>query len=264
MGSAERRRGGKLLLCAYHWAGREVLAQVLQRSDIERLFVYTHAAGPGAPDLVPVLEANGVDYTLESINAHPPPFAPDVIASVYYRDVIGAAVLERAALGAFNMHPSLLPRHRGCSSVPWAILEGDRATGVSFHYMDAGIDTGPVILQAVVPIAADETQASLYRRCMETGVAYWPAAFELVLAGFPGVAQADIGASYHSRGAPHDGVIDPTWPLDKVERFIRAMTFPPYPYASFDGREVRTVEEYRSLRAGSPDGDGGQQAATRT
>src|SRR5260370_37371243 len=92
----------------------------------------------------------GIWGTKESINQVPLPFAADIIASVYYRFIVKPHVIASVRGRIFNMHPSLLPRHRGCCSIPWAIIEGDPFTWVTFLYIDEGIDTGKIILQAAV------------------------------------------------------------------------------------------------------------------
>lgn len=237
----------RIVLCAYEAIGCAVLEHVLGRADVDEVAVYTHEPRPGVADVREVAEGAGIRWSTEDLSRAELPFVPDVVASVYYRNIIRPNVIELCGGRIFNVHPSLLPRHRGCSSTPWAIIEGDTVTGVTFHYIDEGVDTGPILLQAAVPIAPDETQATLYRRCMETGAAYFPAALELVRAGVPGVPQ-DGESCYHPRGAPYGGEIGEDWSPELVERFIRAMTFPPLPYATYRGREVRTPADYEAGR----------------
>jgi methionyl-tRNA formyltransferase len=225
-----------------------VLRQILGRRDVADVALLTHEPPPHVPDVRTVADEHGLWYSTESINKVALPFRPDIIASVYYRHIFKPPVIEACDGRIFNMHPSLLPRHRGCSSVPWAMIEGDTVTGVTFHYIDAGVDTGRILLQASVPILPDDTQAALYQRCMERGTDFWPAALELVKVGFPGVEQSE-GGCYHRRGAPHDGEIPADLSDEAAERFIRAMTYPPYPYATYSGQPVESFDEYRRLRA---------------
>jgi len=237
-----------VFLCGYHWVGCRVLEHLLEREDVGEIGVFTHEAKPPVPSVEALAGERGVRCTLVGVNDTTAwPFAPDIIISVYYRDIIKPHVIEAVRGRIFNLHPSLLPRHRGCSSLTWALIEGDTVAGLTYHYIDRGVDTGRILLQAALQVAPDETQATLYQRAMESGVAFWPAAFELVKAGFPGVPQQGE-ASLHKRGAPDGGQIDDSWPLERVERFIRAMTYPPYPYATYRGKEVRALEEYQRLR----------------
>jgi methionyl-tRNA formyltransferase len=243
----------RIVLCAYHAIGIDVLEHVLQRRDVDEVAVFTHEATPGIPDVAARARAAGLVVSTQRLTPDRIPFAPDVIASVYYRNLIRQDVIDAVEGRIFNVHPSLLPRHRGCSSVPWSIIEGDSVTGVTFHYIDAGIDTGRILLQATTPIAPDETQATLYRRLMEIGARFWPAALDLVKSGFEGVVQDD-GGCYHPRGAPNGGEIDSAWPIDHVERFIRAMVLPPLPYATYRGKYVRSLDEYLALRTNAGSG----------
>lgn len=240
-------QGLKLILCAYNWVGLRVLEHVLERQDVSDVALFTHERKhPNDPDLVAEAKRLGVWVSTENVSRATLPFLPDIIASVYYYYIIKPHLIELVGGRIFNTHPSLLPRHRGSSTVTWALVEGDHTTGISYHYIDEEIDTGRLLMQASIEIEPTDTQVDLYRRCMERAADFWPAAFELVKLGFAGVPQEGV-ASYHRPGPPHSGEIDESWPLDRVERFIRAMINPPYPYARYCGQEVRTLDEYLAL-----------------
>ena len=239
-----------VILCGYQYSGCQVLRHMVDRKDIGKLFVFTHAMRYGIDDLGKVAAELGVAFSTEAISSDNLPFKPDIISSVYYRNIIPQDIIDSCDGRIFNMHPSLLPRHRGCSSVPWAIIEGDKLTGVTFHYIDKGIDTGRILLQTTIPITDTTTQSTLYRLCMDRGIEFWPAAFELVKAGFAGGEQLGE-TNYHPRGCPLDGEIDMSWPAAKIERFIRAMHFPPLPHARFRGYEITTYAEFSMLIGGN-------------
>ena len=238
----------KLVLCAYNDIGCRVLEHVTTRDDIDELMGYTHDPASDVDDVRRIAGERGVQWSTKNVSHTELPFVPDVIASVYYRYIIKRHVIDACNGRIFNTHPSLLPRHRGCSSVPFSIIEGDDVTGVTFHYIDEGIDTGSILLQVTVPIGPETTQAQLFARCMDVGAQHWPEALALVLAGDPGRPQHGE-TCYHPREAPLGGTIDESWSDEQVERFIRAMTYPPRPYATLHGIEVRTFEEYLRLRA---------------
>lgn len=232
----------KVFLCGYHWVGCRILKQLLERKYDVALFTHKPAM-PHIPDIRRVAKYHDIWYTTKSVNKSEHPFAPDVVISVYYKFIIKKPVLDMAAGKSFNVHPSLLPKHRGCSSVPWAIIEGDDKTGVTFHYMDESIDTGRIILQKEVKIEKNEVQRSLFNKCMRIGSEFFLEALDAVLVGVRGDEQ--IGTpSYHKRGVPHSGIIDPNWGMEKIERFIRAMDYPPYAYATYNGKEIRTIQDY--------------------
>jgi methionyl-tRNA formyltransferase len=236
----------KLVLAGLGSAGCEVLRQAVSHPEIEDVYLLTHEPAAWMVDIRDTARELGIAWTTESINSAELPFAPDVISSVWYRNIIGPHIIESVQRRIFNLHPSLLPRHRGSSSVPWAIIEGDTETGVTAHYIDSGVDTGRVLHQERVQIADRETQLSLYNKCERMAAMMWTESLRLVVEGSPGVEQKGDGC-HHRRGAPYDGKIYESWDEGQVERFIRAMTFPPLPYATYRGHEVESLEAYRQL-----------------
>lgn len=238
----------RLLLCASKDAGVGVLDHVIARSDIDDLAVLTHPTLPGFADVKRRASEVGVWCSTESINTVSLPFEPDAVSLVYFDEIVGPKLVEKYRNRIFNAHPSLLPRHRGCSAVPWSIIEGDEETGVTYHYVVERVDAGNVILQQSIPIGPRETQRELYVRLMDLTVELWPSAWQRVTNGLRGTMLKGEGC-IHTRGAPFGGAIDESWSDDKVERFIRAMTLPPLPYATYRGVEVRTMDEYLEIRS---------------
>jgi len=238
-------KGKNIVVCGYHWTGCKAVETF--REAGANVHVYTHEAGDGVPSVARYCQKAGVPYTYERISASNLPFTPDVIASIYYRFLIKPDVIARVGGRIFNLHPSLLPKYRGCSSLTWAMVHKQATAGFTFHYIDAGCDTGNILLQRPVTIEPFDTQQTLYYRVMFQAVQELMPVVELVFDGAPGVPQSGE-ATHFKRGAPYNGVIDPAWPDEDVEHFIRAMTFPPYPYATFLGAPVRTFEEYGAKR----------------
>lgn len=167
--------------------------------------------------------------------------APDLLLSVQYDRILKPPLLAIPRHGAYNLHFGPLPRLRGCFPTKWAILE-DEPGGVAFHVVDPGIDTGDVIARVEVPLAPDETDATLYGKLVAAGKALFVAqlGWMKAITPPPALPQDPALASYHPKRMPYDGVID--WSRDAawVERFVRAFTFPPYPGAKtrLAGREV--------------------------
>ena len=220
-----------LVLCCNKRAGLEVLGYIIEYRLCDELFVYTDEG-----IVNDYCKENNIKYTTDKIDMSNLPFVPDLISSVYYNYIISREVIDSCGGKIFNAHPSALPKHRGCSSVPWAIIEGDEITALTFHYINEKIDEGNIILQSVIHISKNETQLSLYEKCMQKAIDFWPAAFCLVKFGFKGVEQEAEPASYHKRGCPYNGEIDDSWTEEKTERFIRAMYFPPLPAAKYKGQ----------------------------
>lgn len=97
-------------------------------------------------------------------------FRPDVAVVVAFGQILPGAVLDVPARGSINVHASLLPRYRGAAPVAWAIMRGERVTGITTFQMDEGMDTGPVLLRsAPVPIGDDETAGELAARLAVIG-----------------------------------------------------------------------------------------------
>ena len=92
-------------------------------------------------------------------------FHPDVIVVAAFGQVLPQSVLDIPVYGCINIHPSLLPKFRGASPVAAAILAGSEFTGVSLMLMDRGLDTGPVLARAQIPVSAQDTMASLAAKC---------------------------------------------------------------------------------------------------
>jgi len=165
-------------------------------------------------------------------------FAPDLIMSSSYRAKLKADVLNLCA-DSINFHPSLLPRHRGCMSGFWAIFEGDSETGVTCHRMVEAFDEGRLLHQERQAITSDDTSVSIYKKLLP--VTALCASNVLRLYFGPGLPLGDDqngDSSYHFRKLPFDGLIQPEWSDDQVQRFIRAMHFPP-----FDGAAVFLNDE---------------------
>lgn len=208
-----------------------------------KLQVYSHPGSWGERMVMQAAKA-GMPGTYASINDRTVwqyGMPPTLIVSVGYLEIIDADMLQTSP--GINCHYALLPMHRGRSSVPWAIIEGDRVTGVSWHWITEGIDKGNLLAQAVCEIDATETQASLFDKLHAMAGETFPAALRLARGGWAGVEQRGVG-SYHYAGPPYGGIINPMWDDSRVERFIRAMIYPPLAPATFAGREVRSMREF--------------------
>lgn len=94
---------------------------------------------------------------------------PDVICVVAYGKILPQELLDIPKLGSINVHGSLLPKYRGAAPIQWAVLNGDKTTGITTMYMDAGMDTGDMILKQEVEIGEDETTGELWERLSKIG-----------------------------------------------------------------------------------------------
>ncbi len=236
----------KVILCGYHWTGCKAL--MLLKEAGHDVFVFSHKAANSVPSLEELCQKLNVPYSLSNISQVDLPFKPDLICSIYYRYIIKKHIIEACNGRIFNLHPALLPKYRGCSSLAWAMINGEDKVGYTYHYIDEGCDTGKVIIQKELSIEPFDTQLTLYNRVMFSAMNDFSNVVNLVANGFEG--QEQIGEpTLYKRGCPHNGEIDASWPNDKIERFIRTMHYPPYPKATFHGHEVSSFEEWKELKA---------------
>lgn len=156
---------------------------------------------------------------------------PEAMIVAAYGLILPAAILALPVHGAVNIHASLLPRWRGAAPIQRAILAGDTVTGITIMQMDAGLDTGPILLQQPMAIAADDDAQSVHDRLASLGATLIVAALERLARGaLPAVPQASEGATYATKITRDDAVIDWSLPATSVERAVRA--FRPWPGAS--------------------------------
>lgn len=145
-----------------------------------------------------------------------------------YGRLIPGAVLELPRHGALNIHPSLLPRHRGAAPVVGAILAGDEITGVTVMHMDEGLDTGPIVAQAEVPLDGTEVAPELEVRLAQLGADLLLEHLPAWLAGtLEAHAQPSEGATLTRLLRREDGRLDPTRTALELERQVRA--YQPWP-----------------------------------
>ena len=145
--------------------------------------------------------------------------------------MIPKEILEIPSLGCINIHPALLPKYRGRYSTAHAIFNGEIETGATLHWMDEGIDSGPIILQESIAIEPSDTAKTLWDNFTVEGEKLFVNFLELWLSGNPIPSQTQDGslATYYPKALPNEGIIDWSWSGEKIRNFIRAMTFNLFP-----------------------------------
>lgn len=160
-------------------------------------------------------------------------FAPDLIVVAAYGQILRPELLNLPPRGCINVHGSLLPRWRGAAPVQAAILAGDAQTGITIMLMDEGIDTGDILSQRALPIAADETAETLFAKLAPLGadllVETLPAYLDGKIQPQP---QPEAGATYAKMLKKADGELDFTKTAAELERQVRAFT--PWPGTFFE------------------------------
>jgi methionyl-tRNA formyltransferase len=169
---------------------------------------------------------------------------PAVIYSFSYRHLIPANVLGLAPLGAYNLHPSLLPAYRGRAPVNWMLVNGERAAGVTLHHMAARADAGDIVGQRAVAIDDSDTALTLYRKLVPLGVELIDELHPKIVAGTAPRRKMDISkGSYFGRRKPEDGRIDWRWPARRIFNLVRAVTHPyPGAFCFVGGRKLLVWE----------------------
>jgi methionyl-tRNA formyltransferase len=175
--------------------------------------------------------------------------APEAVASVLalepelavladYGQIVPPALLDLPH-GALNLHPSLLPRWRGASPIAATIAEGDTETAVTLMRMDAGLDTGPLVAQQLVPLAGDETAPALEQLLAELAAELLDRSLGPWLDGaLPTTPQRTEGVVLTRQLRREDGLLDPSRPAAELERLVRAYQPWPSTYLLLDGERL--------------------------
>jgi methionyl-tRNA formyltransferase len=234
--------------------------------DPVALMVPRRAEGPPRPEFLDLTDRSappGLDLVLPrdkfSVEPLVRAYEPDLVVCWGFPWKIPLAALEAPRLGSINMHPAMLPRHRGPVPMAWALRDGDPVWGSTWHYMDAELDTGNILAQGSVPIEDDDVQIDQFGpKLTANALGLLPRALERVVAGDPGDPQVDAGATWaghfeddeyaridwsHSARKIHDQVR--AWHLTFGLSGVRA------PVAEIGGEEVVVLQ----TRLSDPGGD---------
>lgn len=176
--------------------------------------------------------------------------AADVAVVVAYGLILPQAVLDAPRLGCLNIHASLLPRWRGAAPIHRAILAGDQQTGVCIMQMEAGLDTGPVLMRTAIEIGKEETTGALHDRLSALGA-------ELItqtLAGLPmpSTPQPDVGVTYAAKIDKAEARVDWTRPAVAVDRLIRGLSPFPGAWCDVQGERVKLLASRVVPGSGAP------------
>jgi methionyl-tRNA formyltransferase len=166
--------------------------------------------------------------------------AADLMVVAAYGLILPPAVLELPQLGCWNIHASLLPRWRGAAPIHRALLAGDTVTGITIMQMDAGLDTGPMLLERPVEIGAREAGGALHDRLAAVGAEAIVAAIEEFQAGrLTPVPQPAEGITYAAKIRKEEARIDWSAPADAIDRQVRAFNPWPVAEARWEDRQLR-------------------------
>ncbi|HEV2014332.1 MAG TPA: methionyl-tRNA formyltransferase [Candidatus Dormibacteraeota bacterium] len=167
----------------------------------------------------------------------------DVMVVVAYGQILPESLLTVPRLGTLNVHASLLPRHRGPAPIEWTILSGDTETGVTIMQMDAGVDTGPILAQARVPIAPELTAGRLEGQLAELGGRLMARTLDDLRRGrVTPLPQPAEGATRAPRLTSEDGKLEPTtMSAQEIDRRVRALSERLGCWIALNGAEVKVI-----------------------
>ncbi len=180
---------------------------------------------------------------------------PDLFVVVAYGEIFRRAVLDIPAHGCLNIHPSLLPKYRGSSPIPAAILNGDATTGVSIIRMVRKLDAGPILAQREIRLNGTETSGQLSERLGDLAAVLLP---DVAAAWCEGtiepVEQSDDNAIVTRELAKYDGQLDWTESARQLERQVRAYSPWPATWTTLDGRRlvVHSAEVWPEIPHANP------------
>ncbi|ASG19705.1 methionyl-tRNA formyltransferase [Nitrospirillum viridazoti] len=173
----------------------------------------------------------------------------DVAVVVAYGLILPQAILDAPRLGCLNIHASLLPRWRGAAPIQRAILAGDAESGVTIMQMEAGLDTGPMLLEERIALTPRMTASQLHDGLSAMGARLIVTALDRLAAGdLPATVQPEEGVTYAAKLTKEEGLLDFTKPAAELDRQVRALT--PWPGTWFEAAlEGGTVEKIKVLAA---------------
>ena len=244
------------IVFAYHDVGVRCL-QVLLAHGVRVPLVVTHRDNPAENIWFGSVAATARLHDIATITPEEPNLAEtaamlaslqaDFLFSFYYRHMIDPALLASARRGALNMHGSLLPKYRWRVPVNWAVINGERETGATLHYMVEKPDAGDIVDRQAVPILSDDTAVDVFRKVTVAAEIVLDRSLPLLIAGKAPRLQQDLSqGSYFGGRKPQDGRIDWNHSAQSVHNLVRGVA-PPYPgaFTTLAGKPLRVL---RSLR----------------
>lgn len=168
---------------------------------------------------------------------------PDVMVVIAFGQILPESILKIPPYGCINIHASLLPRYRGAAPLQWAVLDGEKVSGVTTMMMDAGMDTGDMLEKTEVPLSEKETYGSLHDKLSQAGSSLIVSTLEKIQAGtITRIPQKEEDATYTRKITKSMGEIDWSQEAEVIERRIRGLNPWPSAYTSWNGKTIKLWE----------------------
>jgi len=244
----------RLIVAGWGFVAESILRNMLadKKIDVKNLYCFTYSSKDNI-SFLDFLREKGVEFTVDSISSPKSlaliqSFRPEYLLSLYYRNIVPREVLTLVKSSCVNVHPSLLPFYKGCFSAPWAIINGEKYTGITFHEMVEEVDSGAILFQKKISITQEDTGYSLYNRLSSEVIREFGNFFDNLVAGKITPKAMPSGGSYYKREVPMKGLVDRAWEVDKIDQFIKGMFFPPHIGAKIfidsEEHQLNTIQEY--------------------
>lgn len=252
----------RLIINGQQAFGKAALEAILERGTDEVVAVYTAPDKEGRP-ADPVKQAalehaiplyQPASYKDPAVLDEMRALDADLMVMAYVTIFIPEEARTIPRFGSICFHPSLLPRHRGPSSINWAIITGATRTGLTYFWPSDGLDEGDILLQKEVDIGPDDTLGTVYfSKIFPLGIEATLEAIDLVRAGNPPrIAQDESEATYESWCRRQDARIDWEEPVEQVYNLIRGCNPQPGAWTTFGGTEVQVYDARRAEGSGTP------------
>lgn len=170
-------------------------------------------------------------------------YEAEVYVVAAFGQILSSQILHMPKYGCLNIHASLLPKYRGAAPIPWAILNGDKETGVTIMQMDEGVDTGDMLLQRAIPIEAQDTADSLHDKLMELGAGLIVESLQLLEEGrLTPVKQEEALATHVGKMDKAFGELHFDETAQSLERKVRGLNSWPSAYTFYKGKRLKIWE----------------------
>jgi methionyl-tRNA formyltransferase len=252
----------RLIINGQQAFGKAALEAILEKGTDEVVAVYTAPDKEGRPP-DPVKQAaldhglplyQPASYKDAAVLDEMRALNADLMVMAYVIIFIPEEARTIPRFGSICFHPSLLPRHRGPSSINWAIIGGATKTGLTYFWPSDGLDEGEILLQKEVEVGPDDTLGTVYfQKIFPLGIEATLEAIDLVRAGDPPrIPQDESKATYESWCRKQDAQIDWTKPAEQVYNLIRGTNPQPGAWTTLNGAEVQIYDSRRAEGSGSP------------
>ncbi len=165
----------------------------------------------------------------------------DLLVTAAFGQLLRPVVLNLPRLGCVNVHASLLPKYRGAAPIPWALIHGEEETGITTFVMDAGMDTGPILLQRRVAIGPEETAGELEEKLARLGAEVAVETVEKYLHGEIQPQPQPLGGTLAPKIHREDGRIRWEWEAQRIHNLVRGLSPKPGAYTTWQGEPVKIL-----------------------